>query len=443
MDRTPISSRFRLAAMVLLSAVPFVPTPAQQPDPATPTEETEPAGVAADRAIFEKRLAAIRTDHEENLDRLGQQYVKALQATADRLQNEGELELLLGVRKEVERFMQQWSVPENPETGATENVSALRRQYRAARDKRQQGYEEQVAGLVRSYARYLEDRKRALTRDGKLAQALQAKAEAERLAREMAGVLQQEPQTQGHGTEDDPQDDPLPDPPDLDQVHGHGPVVAWYGARPDVLLGPERTPQPDYSLQHDGANAVKDGILRLEGGRTLVEGANELLLAACREKHELTLIAEFKTADMRQTGPARIVSFSLDGQKRNFSLCQERDKLVLRLRTPQTGLNGTEPEVELAQLEKDSVHFLIVTYRPGELHCYLDSDARAVPQIQGDFSNWEPCQIVLGNEWKASRPWRGELRSIAIYPRFMERREARGRMLSQRHKKRKPWQRRR
>jgi hypothetical protein len=50
--------------------------------------------------------------------------------------------------------------------------------------------------------------------------------------------------------------------------------------------------------------------------------------------------AEIATADASQTGPARIVSMSLDTFQRNFTLGQELGALVFRVRTPRNGPNG-------------------------------------------------------------------------------------------------------
>ena len=47
-----------------------------------------------------------------------------------------------------------------------------------------------------------------------------------------------------------------------------------------------------------------------------------------------------------QVGPARIVSYSLNQTMRNFTLGQSEKKLVMRLRTTETNVNGMEPQLE-------------------------------------------------------------------------------------------------
>jgi len=80
-------------------------------------------------------------------------------------------------------------------------------------------------------------------------------------------------------------------------------------------------------------------VMDLTGGGFLAEDCDAGVLAACRKSNQLTIEAIITPAKARQTGPARIITFSSNAGSRNFTLGQEADKLVLRLRTPQTGEN--------------------------------------------------------------------------------------------------------
>jgi len=64
---------------------------------------------------------------------------------------------------------------------------------------------------------------------------------------------------------------------------------------------------------------------------------------ALKQAGRFTLSAVVQTGDTAQTGPGRIVSLSADPLHRNFTLGQEGPDLVFRLRTPMTGLNGSDP----------------------------------------------------------------------------------------------------
>ena len=64
-----------------------------------------------------------------------------------------------------------------------------------------------------------------------------------------------------------------------------------------------------------------------------------------RRFNAFAIQAVVSSADPAQRGPARIVSVSADAEQRNITLGQERDALIIRLRTPAGGENGQKPEV--------------------------------------------------------------------------------------------------
>jgi hypothetical protein len=174
------------------------------------------------------------------------------------------------------------------------------------------------------------------------------------------------------------------------------------------------------------ANRADNRQLELTHGAALVQnGAAERLLSACRDSNELTIEALLIAGKEKQSGPARIVTFSTDSASRNFTLGQEGDKLILRLRTPKSGLNGMPPEVRLAKVTPGTPQHIIVSYRPGLLVCFLNGEEVVrTDEFQGDFSNWSPHSIVLGDELSGDRDWSGSLSRVALRCRFVEASEA-------------------
>ncbi|NJN05353.1 MAG: LamG domain-containing protein [Rhodobacteraceae bacterium] len=65
------------------------------------------------------------------------------------------------------------------------------------------------------------------------------------------------------------------------------------------------------------------------------------LIESIRRSGELTIEAWIKPSSLDQKGPARIVTLSANGSQRNFTLGQDGDRYDIRLRTTQTGVNGT------------------------------------------------------------------------------------------------------
>jgi PKD repeat protein len=174
-----------------------------------------------------------------------------------------------------------------------------------------------------------------------------------------------------------------------------------------------------------GAAFTADGAMNCNDGAFTALHVDEALLKACRATNQFSIEARITTSSTNQSGPARIVSFSQDTGSRNFTLGQEQNHLVLRLRTPNTGRNALDPQLSLSPLDADAPVHVIVSYFPGHTYCFVNGDrVLSSTAIQGDFSNWEPCHLIFGDEWKGERRWEGVLDSIAIYDRFIGPQEA-------------------
>ncbi len=204
-----------------------------------------------------------------------------------------------------------------------------------------------------------------------------------------------------------------------------GLVVGWSAGHADAA-GAADGVWRSYDVSVAGAaRRAWDGALRLGGGSAAVAGASDSLLAACKESDELTVEAVILPGNTRQSGPARIVSFSSSPNSRNFTLGQDGGSLVFRLRTPSTDDNGTRPEVRLGRADDRKPMHVVVTYRPGRLVCYADGEkVTDTDAVSGDLSSWDPQRLVLGDEWGGGRDWSGELQAFAVYSRAMDADEA-------------------
>ncbi len=208
-------------------------------------------------------------------------------------------------------------------------------------------------------------------------------------------------------------------------------VLAWkpeFGAA--KLVGSASQIKPAVRLEtRDKASIGKDGIV-LSQGAILVRNADDAILDACKKTGELTVEAIILSDRARQKGPARIISFSTDGYSRNFTLGQEGDQLLFRLRTPRTGTNGLNPQTTLTSIATGRPYHVIVSYRDGQLACYVDGKrVAASDRVRGDFSNWSRQHLLLGDEWDGggTRNWSGKIRCLAVLNRFVEPVEAKRR----------------
>ncbi len=164
----------------------------------------------------------------------------------------------------------------------------------------------------------------------------------------------------------------------------------------------------------------KGGALDLRGRIVRFRGAEKSLTESCRKSNQLTLEAVVVADNARQNGPARIVSFSTDPYRRNFTLGQEGRHYILRLRTTKTGENGRNPEIRLGRVRLGQRQHILVTYRPGQLVAYLDGEqVLNTDVIQGDFSTWTVQTLVVGDEVSGGRDWAGTLQRLALSNRFV------------------------
>jgi len=136
----------------------------------------------------------------------------------------------------------------------------------------------------------------------------------------------------------------------------------------------------------------------------------------------LTIEVYMAVDDIDQIGPARIVTFSLDPHQRNFTLGQENDSLILRLRTTESDENGVYPHFRANKvLRPGKKHHITVSY-DGQLEkLYVDGKLREISSaLEGTFSNWDPkAFFVIGNEYTGDRLWQGKIYLVALYNRAL------------------------
>ena len=173
------------------------------------------------------------------------------------------------------------------------------------------------------------------------------------------------------------------------------------------------------------AKVAEDGQIDLTGGSFLTQNINEALLTSCKESNQLTIECLVTTDNLKQSGPARIITFSKDVTHRNFTLGQDGNRFAIRIRTPRTGENGQGGEFSFGKIESGKPIHVIVSYFPGNIYCYVDGElAYSGNGIQGDFSNWELFPLLFGDEANGGRNWDGMLSHFAIYSRFVGLEEA-------------------
>lgn len=101
--------------------------------------------------------------------------------------------------------------------------------------------------------------------------------------------------------------------------------------------------------------------------------AAEILTKRVRDTGQFAICLKAGTHALSQTGPARIISISKDPSNRNLTLGQWQRDLVVRLRTPMTGENGTRPQMTVPDVFSDTnFHAIAVNYDGTALNIYIN-----------------------------------------------------------------------
>ncbi|MCC5830756.1 MAG: hypothetical protein JJU36_15020 [Phycisphaeraceae bacterium] len=204
-----------------------------------------------------------------------------------------------------------------------------------------------------------------------------------------------------------------------------GLVFLWQHASA-ANLAPDTRGDGQRSFEIDrGGQAVFDAVgrLLLQGGHADFRDAGAIISESIRRSNAFSIELTFRAANRTARGPARIITLSNGASDRNFTIGQERDQLVMRLRTTSTNSNGM-PDIRLGQVTPGVDQHLLVTWRDGELNAWLDGEHVQRVSRNGTLANWADYALRLGDELNGDRAWPGWIDRIAIHSRAMSSDEA-------------------
>ena len=141
-----------------------------------------------------------------------------------------------------------------------------------------------------------------------------------------------------------------------------------------------------------GANSVRRSEGSLEVHRkTLIQSGKEAsrLIESIRRSGAVSIEAWIRPSNTTLDGPARIITLSENSSNRNFTLGQERDRYVLRLRTTKTSANG-QPSLDSGNRTLSPVltHVIYTRARGGLARIYINGKKNVEKNIGGNPSNW-------------------------------------------------------
>jgi len=373
------------------------------------------------KSVYATRLSEYAEATTTKQRELQAHYARSLDELVLQVQGQGMLDALIYLRAHRDSYLKTKSVPDTPDPAAPPALIRLQQGYWTSLRDMQRENATRTTEMVRAYLTRLDQLKRELTVQGKLEEAMLFLREFNAVSATPEGVTAMKPPaTREVSAPPTPVVGRLPHWPSTSQglhffwVDGRHP---FNGADARGVLNKK------YTLSKTGDCTISDRLIFQEG-RVVVEDAGPDFTLACRESNSFSLVASIKPTRRSQQGPARMISLSSGWGMRNFTLGQSGDNLIFRLRTSQSSApNGTE--IQLMPMVADRVYRIVLRYEPGNLRMHVDGVSVEVPSINGTLEPWEAShRLVLGNEWKDERPWRGELRNVALFSRFLDNAEA-------------------
>ncbi len=121
------------------------------------------------------------------------------------------------------------------------------------------------------------------------------------------------------------------------------------------------------------SNYDKRGVFLSEHHWLETADSAQLINQRIREANQFTIGATVASANVKQDGPARIISLSSSTTDRNFTLGQQDSHLVVRLRSPVNGENAAYMMNYVFDVFTDTKpHQILITYASSVLEVYVD-----------------------------------------------------------------------
>ncbi|MCC5846464.1 MAG: LamG domain-containing protein [Verrucomicrobia bacterium] len=364
--------------------------------------QNDAPGLEESRALYEKTLSEMEETATEKENAALLQYAVALARVRRATQEAGDLDGVLLVTDEQARAREGRELNDLENRTLPEGLARARANHAENLGRIDREHQENVTRLRQSYLAHLQRMQRVHTINNQIEEALAFREEQRRVEAKV------------------PLPPPAPDraPPSADDSELF--ALVWQRGMPANQVRVRRGDQSEiHEVKHEGDNRMTPRGFETRGGISRIPSLNEPLKNALQASNELTLVAFLQTENLNQRGPARILTFSGGTQNLNFSLGQENNSLVMRLRTQNTDRRG-DPQIPLGEILENNLIRVVFTYRPGEPRAFVDGEEVELPDRTGDFRVWEDLHLIFGDEHTGERPWRGEIQAFQIFNRVMD-----------------------
>lgn len=155
-----------------------------------------------------------------------------------------------------------------------------------------------------------------------------------------------------------------------------------------------------------------DAIAWIDGGGLTFNSATSVLSDAPAAKlhdaleatDQMTLEVKFTPANLTQDGPARIVTYSGSSSARSFTFGQHDDEHRFRLRTDDTGVNGT-PDIESPGGLTTAEQHVVVTYDGANVKLYRNGSLETTEPRTGELDWDNAYHLLFGQEADGAQSW--------------------------------------
>jgi hypothetical protein len=144
------------------------------------------------------------------------------------------------------------------------------------------------------------------------------------------------------------------------------------------------------------------------------------LKTAITASNSMSVEVWVKPANLTQTGPARIATYSANTTNRNFMLGQDGHDYVARMRTSTTDANGN-PTVAAGNIAATQLQHVVYTWdASGYEKIFVNNAITYSGPRSGTLTNWSgDYYFALANEMTLDRSWLGEIYLVAVYSKAL------------------------
>jgi VanZ family protein len=170
----------------------------------------------------------------------------------------------------------------------------------------------------------------------------------------------------------------------------------------------------------------RDGGIYIQRGTAYEIAHPEQVADTLERAGKMTLSTSMVPDSAWYSDPSSVITFAQHSHRRNFTLEQDGADLVFRLNTTGVRHEGVHHYFRATDVFKalQEVH-VAVTYDGKYVRLYVDGVLHPERfSAEGDFNGWSrDCVLLIGDEVKGGRSWRGSIRWFALFDRVLDERE--------------------